>query len=69
MFKLFAIMCFVVNGAVECTNYDDSEREIYDSLMRCEKDAEARFYGLTSIFRQYNTPYESIVIGCEEEEI
>jgi len=37
--------------------------------MVCEKDAEARFYGLTEIFRQYNTPYESIVIGCEEEEI
>jgi len=62
-------MCFVVNGAVECTTYSDSERGIYESLMVCEKDAEARFYGLTEIFRQYDTPYESIVIGCEEEEI
>ena len=66
MFKLFAVMCFLVNGEVECTNYDDSEQRIYQTLARCEKDAESRFYGLTDVFRQYGQPYEKIVIGCDE---
>jgi len=62
-------MCFLVNGAVECTNYDDSEKRVYQSLAQCEKDAAARFYGLTDIFARYEQPYEKIVIGCEEENI
>ena len=66
MFKLFAVMCFLVNGVVECTGYDDSEGKIYQTLSECEKDAEYRFYGLTDVFRQYEQPYEQIIIGCEE---
>jgi len=66
MFKLFAVMCFLVNGAVECTNYDDSEQRVYQTLAQCEKDAETRFYGLTDVFQQYGQPYEKIVIGCDE---
>jgi hypothetical protein len=66
MYKLFAVMCFLVNGAVECTGYDDSEGRIYQTLSECERDAQYRFYGLTDIFTRYQQPYEQIVIGCEE---
>ena len=66
MFKLFAVMCFLVNGATECTPYNDSSATIYRTLAECEKDAEYRFYGLTDVFAQYNQPYVRIVIGCEE---
>jgi len=66
MYKLFAVMCFLVNGAVECTEYNDSYKKIYEDLAKCEKDAEARFYGLTGIFDEYGQPYERIVIGCRE---
>jgi len=66
MFKLFAVMCFLVNGAVECTPYNDSEGKIYQTLSECERDAQYRFYGLTDIFTRYQQPYEKIVIGCEE---
>lgn len=59
-------MCFLVNGAVECTPYDDSEQRVYQTLAQCEKDAQYRFYGLTDIFIRYEQPYEQIVIGCEE---
>tara|TARA_B100000900_G_C20392923_1_gene639385 strand:+ start:242 stop:451 length:210 start_codon:yes stop_codon:yes gene_type:complete len=68
MFKLFAVMCFLVNGATECVDYDDSTAKVYRTLAECEKDAEYRFYGLTDVFRNYNTPYEKIVIGCKEVE-
>ena len=66
MFKLFAVMCFLVNGAVECTGYDDSEGKSYQTLSECEKDAQYRFNGLTDICTRYEQPYEQIVIGCEE---
>ena len=66
MFKLFAVMCFLVNSAVECTPYDDSEQRVYQTLAQCEKDAQYRFYGLTDIFIRYEQPYEQIVIGCEK---
>ena len=59
-------MCFLVNGAIECTNYNDSEGKIYQTLAECEKDAQHRFYGLTDIFTRYEQPYKQIVIGCEE---
>ena len=68
MFKLFATMCFLVNGAVECTNYNDSYATIYNTLNECEKVAEERFYGMTDVFHTYNQPYEKIVMGCVEEE-
>ena len=59
-------MCFLVNGAVECSGYDDSEQRVYQTLAECEKDAQYRFYGLTDIFIRYEQPYEQIVIGCEK---
>ena len=61
MYKLFAIMCFTINGATECTPYNDSSATIYRTLAECEKDAEYRFYGPTcdsidAIARPYMLP-------------
>ena len=61
-------MCFLVNGAVECTNYDDSDKKIYDDLASCEKMAAYRFYTMTDVFATYNQPYEKIIIGCTEHD-
>jgi hypothetical protein len=66
MFKLFATMCFLVNGAVECTNYDDSDQVIYKELAKCEEMAAYRFYAMTDVFSMYQQPYEFIEIGCVE---
>ena len=66
MYKLFATFCFLVNGAVECTDYNDSDEKIYQELAKCEEMAEYRFYGMTDVFATYKQPYEKIVIGCVE---
>jgi len=59
-------MCFLVNGAVECTNYDDSDQVIYKELAKCEEMAAYRFYAMTDVFSMYQQPYEFIEIGCVE---
>ena len=66
MYKLFATMCFLVNGAVECTNYNDSEQVIYQELVKFEEMAAYRFYAMTDVFERYQQPYELIEIGCVE---
>ncbi len=68
MYKLFMTLCILVNGAVECTDYNDSEETIYQDLAKCEKDAEYRFYGMAEVFQAYNQPYEKILVGCKEAE-
>jgi len=59
-------MCVLVNGELKCTSYDDSTKNVYKELAKCEADAGARFYGLTDVFRYYNQEYESLEVGCEE---
>ena len=66
MFKLFAVMCFLVNGEVSCTDYNDSTGKIYDDLASCEKDAAYRFYAMMDVFERFEQPYEKIEIGCVE---
>ena len=61
-------MCILVNGEVQCTDYDDSSAIIYKTLAKCEEMAEYRFYGMTDVFATYQQPYEKIVIGCVEIE-
>ena len=61
-------MCVLVNGAVECTEYNDSDQVIYQELARCEQMAAYRFYAMTDIFARYNQPYEKFVVGCTEED-
>jgi len=68
MYKLFMTMCVLVNGAVECTEYNDSDQVIYQELARCEQMAAYRFYAMTDIFARYNQPYEKLVVGCTEED-
>ena len=67
-YKLFAIMCVLVNGEVKCTDYDDSTGHIYQELAKCEQDAAMRFYGMTDIFTAYGQDYEKLIVGCEEIE-
>ena len=43
MYKLFMVMCVLVNGESQCTLYDDSTNRIYQELAKCEADAEMRF--------------------------
>ena len=66
MYKLFMVMCVLVNGEMQCTDYDDSTGQIYQELSKCEEDAAARFYGMTDVFNYYNQDYEKIEVGCRE---
>ena len=66
MYKLFMTMCVLVNGAVECTEYNDSDQVIYQELAKCEQMAAYRFYAMTDVFARFNQPYEKLVIGCTE---
>ena len=59
-------MCVLVNGAVECTDYNDSDQVIYRELAKCEEMAAYRFYAMTDVFSMYQQPYEFIEIGCVE---
>jgi len=66
MYKLFMVMCVLVNGETQCTTYDDSMNKVYKELAKCEADAGARFYGMTDVFRYYNQEFERLEVGCEE---
>ena len=66
MFKLFMTMCVLVNGEIQCTDYDDSTQKIYQELTKCEQDAAMRFYGMTDVFSYYNQDYEMLEVGCTE---
>ena len=61
-------MCILVNGEVQCTEYDDSTGKIYQDLANCEKDAARRFYGMTDIFSMYGQDYEKLIVGCNTTE-
>jgi len=66
MYKLFMVMCVLVNGEMQCTDYDDSTGKIYQELAKCEQDAAMRFYGMTDVFSLYNQDYEKLEVGCRE---
>ena len=59
-------MCVLVNGEMQCTDYDDSTGKIYQELAKCEQDAAMRFYGMTDVFSLYNQDYEKLEVGCRE---
>ena len=59
-------MCILVNGEIQCTEYDDSTGKIYQDLANCEKDAAMRFYGMTDIFTAYGQDYEKLIVGCNK---
>ena len=60
------VMCVLVNGEMQCTDYDDSTGKIYQELAKCEQDAAMRFYGMTDVFSTYNQDYEKLEVGCRE---
>ena len=68
MYKLFMTMCLLVNGAVECVDYNDSDQVVYQELAKCEQAASDRFYEMMDGFIRYNIPFEVIEIGCVESE-
>ena len=68
MYKLFAIICILVNGELQCTDYDDSEKQVFKSLQECDAQASYRFYGMAEIFEAYNIPYDQMEVGCKQEE-
>ena len=61
-------MCVLVNGEIQCTEYNDSNQVIYQELAKCEEMAAYRFYAMTDVFATYQQPYELIEIGCVESE-
>lgn len=68
MYKLFAIICILVNGELQCTDYDDSEKQLFKTLKECDAQASYRFYGMAEIFDTYNIPYDRMEVGCKGPE-
>ncbi len=68
MYKLFAIICVFVNGELDCTLYDDSEKQIFKTLAECDKQAQYRFYGMAEVFDAYEIPFDTMEVGCKNEE-
>ena len=66
MYKLFAIMCILVNGESQCTVYNDTQQGEFKDVITCEQQAEYRFYTMMDGFAQYNIPFEKIIVGCEK---
>tara|TARA_B100000214_G_C23566320_1_gene445251 strand:- start:273 stop:485 length:213 start_codon:yes stop_codon:yes gene_type:complete len=67
MYKLFAVLCVMANG-LDCTLYDDSEKQIFKTLAECDQQAQYRFYGMAELFDAYNIPYQTLEVGCKLEE-
>ena len=59
-------MCVLVSGEVQCTNYGDSEKQVFNELAKCEQNAAMRFYGMADVFLRYEQPYERLIVGCEK---
>lgn len=74
MFKMFAIMCFVVwteDGAtteLQCTRlYEDPPRQ-FTTMRECDSAAQDKLVATLEIFEQTGTHYDSIQVGCESTE-
>ena len=52
----------MANGELQCTSYDDSERQIFRSQQECNKQASFRFYGMTELFDAYDIPYDTCLL-------
>ena len=65
MYKLFAIMCILVNGELQCTSYDDSQKQVFKTLQECDKHASYRFYTMMEGFDRMGVPWEVVEIGCK----
>ena len=54
----------MANGELQCTSYDDSEKQIFKSLQDCDKQASFRFYGMAEVFDAYQIPWDTMEVGC-----
>tara|TARA_Y100000114_G_scaffold49201_1_gene44879 strand:- start:6716 stop:6928 length:213 start_codon:yes stop_codon:yes gene_type:complete len=68
MYKLFAVICIMTAGELQCTTYDDSEKQMFKSLQDCDKQAAYRFYGMAEVFDAYQIPWDTMEVGCEAGE-
>ena len=64
MFKMFAIMCILVNGTTECTLYNDRQDLSFPDAITCEQAAGDRFHEMMDQFLKYDIPFETIEVGC-----
>ncbi len=67
MYKLFAVICIMTAGELQCTTYDDSEKQVFKSLQECDQQASYRFYGMAEVFDAYAIPWDTMEVGCQEE--
>ena len=65
MYKLFAIICIMTSGELQCTTYDDSQRQVFNTLQECDKQASYRFYTMMEGFERMGVPFEKVEIGCK----
>ena len=65
MYKLFAVICIMTAGELQCPTYDDSEKQMFKSLQDCDKQAADRFYGMAEVFDAYQIPWDTMEVGCE----
>tara|TARA_Y100000992_G_scaffold160638_1_gene107501 strand:+ start:241 stop:414 length:174 start_codon:yes stop_codon:yes gene_type:complete len=56
----------MTSGELQCTSYDDSEKQIFKSLQECDKQASYRFYGMAEVFDAYQIPWDTMEVGCEK---
>jgi len=68
MFNIFATMCLLVNGVVECSTYNDNREGVFQELKACEERAEYRFYETVGGFINNDYPFKSITVGCRSDE-
>lgn len=54
-------------GELQCTTYDDSEKQVFKSLQECDQQASYRFYGMAEVFDAYAIPWDTMEVGCQEE--
>ena len=68
MFRIFGILC-VINGLsnqVECTTHYRDDFKTWPTHELCMPHAEAALEETLDSFKQLNTQYTSVQVGCEE---
>ncbi len=70
MFKMFAVMCFMVwpdhvmTSSVECTTHYEDPPRVFATLSECNKAAYDKLEFTINIFNDNKTDFESIQVGC-----
>ncbi len=70
MFKMFAVMCFLVwpddvmTSASKCTTHYEDPPRVFATLSECNQAAYDKLEFTVNIFEENNTDFESIQVGC-----